>query len=62
MPKIRLDHYDDDLSVSDLEFQDDFDRKRKKSKKGAKSIAYDGNDHGNKDDQQAQKEDGGEDQ
>lgn len=61
MPKIRLDHYDDDLSVSDLEFQDDFDRKRKKSKKGVKSIAYDGNDN-NKDDQQTQKEDGGEDQ
>lgn len=59
MPKIRLDHYDDDLSVSDLEFQDDFDRKRKKSKKGAKSIAYDGSDN-NKDDQQTQKEDGGE--
>lgn len=58
MPKIRLDHYDDDLSVSDLEFQDDFDRKRKKSKKGAKSIAYDGSDN-KKDDQQAQKEDGG---
>lgn len=41
MPKIRLDDYDEDLSVSDLEFQDDFDRKRKRSKKGTKSIVYD---------------------
>ena len=40
MPKIRLDDFDEDLTASDLHYQEDFDRKRKKSHKGAKLIVY----------------------
>jgi hypothetical protein len=32
--------YDEDLTVSDLDFEEEFDRKRKRSKKAAKSIVY----------------------